>query len=1264
MPFKIIIIFQIFTSIIIFSLFLTGNCLNNQDYKIFNLFNEKIVVVSQMKIHFFNYQMDEDKTKRLVLEKPLFLENGMEKIELSQFSDQDGEYIMILINSIIYFFDKDGNRISYSYLSDSLKEYNYNLIPYKKENNYLHYLITYPAKNKKSFNIEYFKFDINYPHSNQLLSSKNIQLNQIQNENNYPINISKINCIFMSHSKLNREILVCFYAFSYIKTEIQIKSFDPLYDFNEISEFFRKYEIKEEYFEFPKYISGIANKEKNKALIYFINGYSYMMNFDFENWLSEPIKILNDNHFKNEYSQHKILYFKKSDETLVISSVKYIFCKLYVIHFSSNFDIKYKEVIDLNEQCKNLDSFSSFLDGKIYKIINENQLYYLKRLNKNKRNLNARPEKCATATEESLLYNLCTSCADGYLPAETPRNITYDITFVDCYSNTSHEGFYLDGTIFKPCHEACKTCMQAGDNINSHCTKCANHYHFDPNKPEDCVAFCTSFYYYTFYGQYKCTEGTNCPEESPLYLFEKSKCTSDCSKEEDGYQYQYGGICYHDCPHGTTPGDDKICVDSPDTCGLSQTQMAIESNSLINTVDIAAMSFAQEFKYDTINTIRHISYYFNKEFSFVVYHHAECIDERGISITKMDFGDCYDKVLDYINLEDNSITYEKLIVALIERKNEKGQSISLFYFYHPKTGKKLDADEICKDSTVTTKKDVQQQMNNTDKDFDSMKHLTEQNIDIFNLDSKFYTDICFHFDSPNGKDVPLKDRITAFYPNISLCDDDCVSKGVNLTSMESICECSVSGILNNDLISGNALLENTFGDVAKFISNSNLDVLGCGSDVFNAKYMAKNTGGIIILIIFGIQIIFGVLFFTISFTNITRYLYNLTEFFSSLVLIRTKGKENIDVKEKNEKNDEKDVMKLKELDLNAPPPKKEAQEKIKKKKKEIKETEIKDFKKTIRTVNKLDIIDDNNNNLNSQKSFDRLFKDKSLKSKLREKTIKKEKNLEKNEKQEKEGVEIYKTKQHQSKKEVDNEIKNIREKFGVNEEEYLKTEFDDMEYDDAIKYDTRTFCEYFKDKLLENQIFLNTFFNKDSLKPMTIKVILLLLNIDLYFVINGLFYSESYISELFHSTEEEKFFSFFPRSISRFFYTSVVGVIVSTIMGCIFIEEKKIKRIFMREKENYEEIKYQVSLIIKSMKKNFIIFMIICGVISLFSWYYVSCFNNVYPGVKVEWIKSSITIMLIMQILSFLAGLLVAIIRLISFKCKSEKLYKLKDFFN
>ena len=42
-----------------------------------------------------------------------------------------------------------------------------------------------------------------------------------------------------------------------------------------------------------------------------------------------------------------------------------------------------------------------------------------------------------------------------------------------------------------------------------------------------------------------------------------------------------------------------------------------------------------------------------------------------------------------------------------------------------------------------------------------------------------------------------------------------------------------------------------------------------------------------------------------------------------------------------------------------------------------------------------------------------------------------------------------------------------------------------------------------------------------------------------------------------------------------------------------------------------------------------------------------------------EWIKSSIIIIIIMQILSLLECLLETIIRFISFKCKSEKIYKL-----
>ena len=228
-------------------------------------------------------------------------------------------------------------------------------------------------------------------------------------------------------------------------------------------------------------------------------------------------------------------------------------------------------------------------------------------------------------------------------------------------------------------------------------------------------------------------------------------------------------------------------------------------------------------------------------------------------------------------------------------------------------------------------------------------------------------------------------------------------------------------------------------------------------------------------------------------------------------------------------------------------------------------------------------------------------------------------------------------------------------------EEYLKPDLDDLEYDDAIKLDKREFCTYFTEKLMEKQKIMDTFYNKENIRPMYIKIILLLLDIDLYLVVNALFINEEYLSELYYSEEEETFFSFFPRSISRFFYATKVGYIVGIIVDCIFIEESKIRRIFLREKNDLFQLRYEISVNSKSIKNRYIAFIFLCLFISIISWYYISCFNNTYPGVKIEWIKSSITIIIIMQILSFLNILLQAMLRSLSFHYKSEKLYKIKQ---
>ena len=121
---------------------------------------------------------------------------------------------------------------------------------------------------------------------------------------------------------------------------------------------------------------------------------------------------------------------------------------------------------------------------------------------------------------------------------------------------------------------------------------------------------------------------------------------------------------------------------------------------------------------------------------------------------------------------------------------------------------------------------------------------------------------------------------------------------------------------------------------------------------------------------------------------------------------------------------------------------------------------------------------------------------------------------------------------------------------------------------------------------------------------------------------------------------------------------------VGVVVDFVSFDEKKIKRLFLREKKEVVIIKGEIAIMTNDIKRNYLILIIICFVIDLISLYYVNCFNNVYPNLTGEWIKSSICVMLIFQILTVLVALLEALIRLIAFKLKSERIYKIKDLFD
>jgi len=225
--------------------------------------------------------------------------------------------------------------------------------------------------------------------------------------------------------------------------------------------------------------------------------------------------------------------------------------------------------------------------------------------------------------------------------------------------------------------------------------------------------------------------------------------------------------------------------------------------------------------------------------------------------------------------------------------------------------------------------------------------------------------------------------------------------------------------------------------------------------------------------------------------------------------------------------------------------------------------------------------------------------------------------------------------------------------------DYLARNVDDQEFEDIMLEDKRTFKEFFLEALNDKQLFVKTFNVVDPFCPSSLKLIIFILNLILYMVINGLFYGEDEISKIYHIEGDDPFFGFVTRSITRYIYSAVVGVIINIIIDLFFVQEKKMKGIFNREKKNIVNLKVQITKLSKEIVIRYIAFIIFVLVLFLLLMFYLLCFNYVYPHTQGDWVKSSIFLIIIMQILSLLIALLQTGLRFAGFRFRSEKLFKL-----
>ena len=863
-----------------------------------------------------------------------------------------------------------------------------------------------------------------------------------------------------------------------------------------------------------------------------------------------------------------------------------------------------------------------------------------------KRKLNEDLIKCSKIDEISSKNNLCMECngEQGYFPII--NNYNPNKKYIDCHlyepdkGENNLLGYFFDTKekAFKKCHENCLSCKEEGNNLINNCITCKYGYIKQPeiNSTTNCVKTYDYYYYHTLTGDYSCTEELYCPNEASNLIKTEKKCINNCN-ENNIYKKQYDGECYEYCPENTEFNESlNKCVDNDlNKCTISIKEMKVNIIHLnFNIINIIVKNYANEFCY----TQNHISFFYsNDNYSMVIYKNKSCLRDLNIISSKIFYENCLEKIYGVYNIINP-------IVVVIDRIGKYANPSIYFAFYNPDTGDILSTS-FCDNTSYIIKKNISNIYQKEKYDW-----LVNQDVDIYDINSSYYHSGCFEFKETPKKDLLLMDRLLNYYPNISLCGINCEYKGTNYITLISECKCSynetnyllfdynIKLIIDEEINSKHIFTVSAIIDTLIFSETFKISYLFCFRNLFKIKFIIRNIGWIIIILIFIIDIICLILLIKSGFfKKINNFLYLITKSYINY-LKRKKKEKNKDKQDKNFNMIKKEKSSGKDSYFNTAP---EDKNQINEKDYTI-GTNQKSFKSLISNNGKTYL-----NNLNESSS-----KKETISKDITEingaeitknKYIRKRNTIV--------GLLYHKSILEKLNETEEKDINNFDREFFISEEEmknYLILLPEEMDYYESLEKDKRPFCTMLLDLIVKKNIIVNTFFISEETEPIYIKIIELNCFLLIIFVSVSLLFFNDNIAMLY-DTSIAKYLSkaLFVNSFACFFTVNI-----KSTLRLILVNKDSIREIMKREKKNKYEMKRCIIKLIAFIKLRYSIFIIINLIFVIVSWYLVSTFNNAYPNIKIVWFIISIIMIFVVQILFSLLAIISICLRYIGLKCK------------
>ena len=732
---------------------------------------------------------------------------------------------------------------------------------------------------------------------------------------------------------------------------------------------------------------------------------------------------------------------------------------------------------------------------------------------------------------------------------------------------------------------------------------------------------------------------------------------NDCS---DGTFIFSNGICVSACPSGTFEFSlNRTCLTN---CPLYY--IVNNNKCIIKPFDINTT--LDEFK-DQIG--RDINLYINSSklingsnFLSIISTSDKINPEEQLNngISSFYFGNCTNVIKEYYHIPEG----QNLIIVNIELKNGKIQQyqsnskeeesfylgkdteIEIFDF----SGKKLDVS-VCKEDLK-----IMKYIGNVEElDIESSKKFSNLGINVFNPSDKFFNDLCHPYDNPDNKDITLIDRRIDFYQNVTFCQDGCTFTGINYTLQIANCLCNTSYLQgeNNVIYDKKESEKVNFKSITKsFVENLfsfNIEVVKCYNLVIDPKILIQNYGFYSLFIMLLLQVVFHIIYLVKKLKSLKYFMlkFNGRNIINKKVSIFNKNnnKNNIKLNKNNYKN---------KFKVNFPP------KNIKVKNQNIGKspgTKIYFKYNVYNYKNNNDInLKDNaknqeNNNIKKINNSEEYSKD-MLKGKL-------SKNLNK--------INIsnikFKSKFRniRGKKKISLKNKNNLIQKKINKEAIIKlsrTDYDlqDIDYEEAIIFDKRSYLRMFWGFLLDSQIILGTFCTENHLDLFVIKLSFLVCTFQISFFLNALFYTDEYISDAYHNEGVLDFFSGLPKSI----YSFVATLITTNLLRMLSNSKSELMQIII-ERNSYKNYLNLIKIKLDKLRRKLIIYFILVHILELFFLYFVTAFCAVYRNSQKYWFFGCIESFGMDSLVALIICIMLALFRFISIKKRIKYFYVLAN---